>query len=126
MVLFGLELSWEDNPNTKGYFMTQEHQDAAIGYVVRERGEQQQKLAALKAEAHKIGTRLADIADTLAQHPQNLYFESLSHTVGFISVRPYDAAVLNPKRLAELTNDIRVTMEKLQSLDEKARELHIA
>ena len=105
--------------------MTQEHQDAAIGWVVRERGEQQKQLALLKAEAYKLGTKLADIAQTLTEHPQDLYFESLSHTIGSISVRPYDLTALNPKKLADLTNEIGVTMEKLEKIEGKARDLRL-
>jgi hypothetical protein len=49
----------------KEYFMSQEQQDEALGKLIRERRENQQRLGTLTAEAKELGRHLANIGNAL-------------------------------------------------------------
>jgi hypothetical protein len=51
--------------SVKEYFMSQEQQDEALGKLIRERRETQQRLGAMTADAKELGKHLVNVGNAL-------------------------------------------------------------
>src|ERR1700693_1348240 len=59
----------------RGYFMSDEQKDAVIGRVARGRSEAKKHLAALRADATRLGQILSEIGRQLQMSPEYVVFE---------------------------------------------------
>jgi hypothetical protein len=111
----------------RGYFMSQDEQDATIGRVVRERKELKAKIATLKAKANQQGETLANIARVLGSTPELVAFMNQSSGAApLTNVHYFDAAKypqLND--IAAVGNEIRETMETLRRVEAQATQLGV-
>ena len=105
--------------------MTAEQNDAMIGRLLRERKEVEGRLAALEADAGKISQKLNQLGEMLDRSPQDVWFQGQS--VGGNGYPPRSASFnvvdFNIQHVINLTNEIRDTREKLDTLNSEASRL---
>ena len=92
----------------RGYFVSQNEQDAVVGRVVRQYAETSKRYALLVAEAESIGKELAMLASALREHPNRALQDKTQA----------DAAAqrLNIDRIKKLTDEIRQCEFELNAL----------
>ena len=112
----------------RGYFVSQEEQDAVIGRVVRELSAVKNKAAALTVEAHRIGAGLVELGTTLGGTPEQvakLAANNQSVSMRFQPVKLFDATLLDGSKLAQLLDDLRASLSDMQKLSEDATRLGV-
>ncbi|SRR6266567_1282179 len=109
------------------YYMTQEQQDAIIGRVLRERGEAERHLAALQAEAARLGAYFIKVGSMLDKHPETVFFEALSTNIKYAGSNPQilQGSNLSLEATVHTTNEIRDAMEKVERLRAECERLRI-
>jgi predicted nucleic acid-binding Zn-ribbon protein len=105
--------------------MSEEQKDAVIGRVLRERKETQTHLAALKAEATRLGRKMMQLGQLLSSNAANVVFRGQSVNIKDSSSQHTLFAVtdFDIQRIVTLTNEIKDTIEKLDHLNDQASKL---
>lgn len=111
----------------RGSFMSQQEQDAVIGRVVRERQEAHKTLAVLDSEAKRLGKQLSGLGEMLQIRPATIVFENQMVAVhhkrqGDPLFNPNDISV---ERIIKLTEEIRGLRDRLDTLQNEAKNLGI-
>jgi DNA repair exonuclease SbcCD ATPase subunit len=107
--------------------MSQDEQDAAVGRIVRERKEFNQKMEKLKAQAMKHASFLKNLASTLESRPDQLAFDGVSTGAdSMVNARRFEAALYPQLQdIADIGNEMRETMEQQRRLEERAVRLGV-
>jgi hypothetical protein len=107
--------------------MSQDEKDAVIGRIVRERGEVQRNIAALRAEARRFGEMLYKIGQELENYPEHVAFNgvegNIKHARSASTV--FDARDINGNQIVKLVTDLRIALDKLDKLNQEAKSLGI-
>jgi hypothetical protein len=108
------------SPKLGGYFMTAEQHDAAVGRLVLEKQDLEQKLAILYAEAGRLGSLLRDLGERLRTHPEQVLFENQGSSMPLRRDAPlFKARDIDGEQLIKLITDIRETVDKLADVKRK-------
>lgn len=103
----------------ESYFMTTKDQDAVVGRLMREQREMQQKLAALAAEAKRIGFKLVALGKTLSESPGRIVLEgeSVPDKLRLTAYVIQQSELDEIGKIPTLTADYRQTVSQLKEHD---------
>lgn len=105
--------------------MDSEKQHAIIGKVLSDKREAEKKQAMLKKEAERLGNVLENLAGYLRGNVEYVWFcgastnEHYPHPRGDV----FSVSDVDGQRIAELTSEIRNTMDEIKRLNGEARAL---
>jgi len=105
-------------PPVRGYFMSAEHENAAIGAAVVASKEASAELAKLKIEAQGIGERLERLGQALQTCPENVVFDKESFDGAFTAFCVVDPRDLDSDRVRRLVGVYREQSLKKSKADE--------
>lgn len=111
----------------RGYFMSQEEQDAVIGRVVREHKAATTKLAYLRSEATRLGQELSAIGQALMSQPDSLIRrgEDMPGRFAGPQLHIVNPEALDLEKIMRLTKEIRERMKEIGDLDKDKSDLGI-
>jgi hypothetical protein len=101
-----------DTPYREGYFMSQEQADAALGRLVRERGDAEKHLSLLKAEAEQLGKLFTGLGAGV--QPDKVWNIALESYQLYLSKETYE-------QIGKLKTEIRETEQKYARLNDELR-----
>jgi hypothetical protein len=107
------------------YFMTSEAEEAAKWRVVKDHQDTKARLAALRAEATKIGDFMRAIGQALRDDPAQINVEQSGSLSMLQQLRSLTMPLetINGERVKALVMDIHDTQEKLKQLAEQVQTL---
>jgi hypothetical protein len=98
---------------SKGYFMSQEQEDAVAGRTIRELGVVKRECVSLVAEAHNLGSALVQLGTRLGGDPDT------------IAATMVDGKVVDAARITQLTETLRAALVQYHRLGAEAETLGI-
>jgi hypothetical protein len=115
----------KEYPSIRGYFMSIEEKDAAVGRVLREQKAAKEEVALLEAEADRYRRLFRDLSEQLGVNPQSIGFHGEQMDVKFYRKEGmFDKADYpSQERLTILTSSLRLASERLELSNVQASRL---
>jgi hypothetical protein len=108
----------------EGYFMSAEQEDQAQAAVLLNFAKTKKRLAVLEEEARTIGRELSSLGSALERSPEFVSFDGQGMGANYhVKRQDFKAASLDPKRIANLADDIRKTLDEKRHLEDKVKQL---